>query len=260
METELREKVPLHFPVRDIAQIQRAHRDLPLLVEGLHRKYLVLQRCFQHAPPDLSPRPNVLAVDGRERIAFIEAGSRCKRVGGRLGDDRPHLGQAVHEQAGVDEYRKDEIERRSCGDDEKAFPYLLPVERSWKLRGLDVALSFIEHLHVAAEWHCGQRPFGSVAASTPGRNRFAESHREAQHLDVAQARSEVVPILVYDDKDSERHHEGNNGMQKAHAARPIIRATAENAALRPRASASSTVARDAAGAVGTVSSAASMTS
>src|SRR5256885_6944991 len=55
----------------------------------------------------------------------------------------------------------------------------------------------------------------------------AETHRKAQHLHVAQARGEVVSILVDHDQHAERDDECDDGLQESHAARAITSARSE---------------------------------
>jgi hypothetical protein len=94
--------------------------------------------------------------------------------------------------------------------------------------------ALVEHLHVSAERDRREDPLGRVAAAPPDEQRLAEADREAQHLDVADARSEVMAVFVHDDQDAERDDECGDRVQQVHAAFPKS-APAHSAAARPRA-------------------------
>src|SRR2546425_13272981 len=94
-------------------------------------------------------------------------------------------------------------------------------------------------------WRRGDDPFGAVRAAAPCDHGAPETHRKAQHLHIAQARGEVVSILVDHDQHAERDDECDDGLQESHAARAITSALAARLAC---ASAASTAARSSAGA------------
>jgi hypothetical protein len=60
---------------------------------------------------------------------------------------------------------------------------------------------------------------GLVAAEAARQQGLAEADREAQHLDAAQSRSDVVAEFVHHHQDADGNQEPQDGMQHTHARR-----------------------------------------
>jgi hypothetical protein len=199
-------EVAFDVVAREPRQVERELRDAAALVDDLQRERLALQGGLQHAPAQFLPGRHWLAARLAHQVARVQAGRARERRRRRLGDHRPGLGQADHVERGIDGDGEEEIEYRPGGDDRQAPADALAVEGARLFLGRHGRLALVEHLDVAAERHCGDDPFGAVAPAAPGGKRPAEAHREAQHLDVAQARGKVMAVFVHHDQ----HAEGDN--------------------------------------------------
>jgi len=255
-QPDLFQHIGFHVGAREAGEIERHQGDVPALVERLELRALPLQCRLQHAPAQLLPRRDRLAVDRANRVAGVHAGSRGQRAGRRRAEDRSRFGQAVHEEPRVDQHREDEVEERSGDDDGEALPDALPVEGARELGRLDRPLALVQHLHVTAERDGGEHPFGAVGPQAPGRERPSEAHREPQHLHFAGARDQVVPVLVHDDQHAEGDDERDHGLHEAHAATASTQAAAARRASR---SAAITAPRSDASVAGTASSVSAIT-
>ena len=127
--------------------------------------------CALHEPPaQVLPAPHRLAVDaqrrGRPRGCPRAAAALSAR---RRRQQRALPGNARHVGAGEQQHREQQVGDRSGGDDRDALPDALAIERARQVRGGDVALALVGHLHVAAERNRRQRPFGAVAARSGAR-------------------------------------------------------------------------------------------
>ena len=220
------------------------HRNVAALAGHFEAQRLALQRALQHAPAQVLPGGDAVAFDRAHRVAGGEVRRLRQRAGRRLRQHRAGFRHAVHVQAGIDRDREQEIEQRAGADDDDPAPDALPVEGAVQVLGVHGRLALVEHLDVAAERNRGERPFGRVAPDLAGVERAPEADRKAQHLDVAQARREVVAVLVHHDQHAERDHEGSNGVQDIQAAFPISSATDSTATRRAFRSASSTFSRE----------------
>src|SRR4029079_13518252 len=85
----------------------------------------------------------------------------------------------------------------------------------------------------------GEDPLGPVAAAPPCQQWPAKTDREAQNLDIADARREIVAVLMHHDQEAERDGERGDRVQQVHAAFPKTAAAWSAAARRARRSASS---------------------
>ena len=109
----------------------------------------------------------------------------------------------MQEQRPVQHDREQEIGDRTRADDGDAPVNRLAVEGAFQVLGRHRSFAFVRHLDVPAQRKYRDHPLGVVGAAPLAPQGPAESHRKAQHLDVAPARNEVMPQFVDHDKAAE---------------------------------------------------------
>jgi hypothetical protein len=85
--------------------------------------------------------------------------------------------------------------------------------RRWR----DLALAFVEHLHIAAEGYGRYRVLGLVRACPVQPQGPSETDRETQHLDAEAFGDDEVAELVHRDQHADSDDEVDDGVQKVHA-------------------------------------------
>ncbi len=136
---------------------------MPFRADAIQVQNLAVERALQHAPTELLPRGNGLAVDGDDLIACAESRGLGGATRRRGSDDGAGLGQAVHEEPRVHDNRKQKIRHWTRRDNHRAPPDGLPIERTRKVCQRHRDLALVEHFYVAAQRHGGNNPFRAVA-------------------------------------------------------------------------------------------------
>ena len=161
------QRVAFHLVGREARAGRASHAgDVAALVERLEPQRLALQRA-PAARASAGPARSSIASPSIARTVSParSPAARGGAAGRRLGEHRPRLRQAVHEQARVDRDREQEIEHRPGDHDREAPPDALPVEGARALRAASTgAFALVEHLDVAAERDRRDHPLGAVRA------------------------------------------------------------------------------------------------
>ena len=177
----------------------------------LEERRLAPHRLLEEQPAHVGPRSHRLLGDRDQRVAVLEARRGRGRVARRIANHRLHARKPADEERPVHEEGEEEIRHRPREHDDHARENALLVERALDLRGRDLALALVEHLHVAAEGNRREHPLGLVPALAADDERLAESHREPEDLHAQQARSQVVAELVHHDEHADGDEEGDDG-------------------------------------------------
>src|SRR6202022_3586671 len=182
-------------------------------------------------------------ADAHDLIAALQSRYGRGAALPHLTDHRFDDLRSDHSQHRIQRGSKDQIHGGPREQHRDAMPYGSAGERAMQFRRLDVALSLIEQLDVAAQRYRSHAVLGAVGVAThPHQQRLAEADSEAQNLEAEFLGHPVMAEFVDGDQYADCHQKGGDENQYLHAKAPAL-SIAATASRRAAASASNTSSR-----------------
>src|SRR5712664_2975516 len=174
--------------------------------------------------PEFLEGADLLAIHGQDPISGLQARFRCRQSRLNRADPCRDLLVGAEKQKKVGKYRKEQVESRPRGNNQRPFPRSLREKPALGLLWRKLVLRQLTcHFDVPAERQPGDPVL--CLAFGEAEDARAKSNRKPQHLHIQRLGHDEVPKLVDKDENPQQQQRISDVLDE-HASKPNLRAKA----------------------------------